>query len=101
MAKLTKKMLEDELVQLLKKINEEVVIDDVYGADYYYSDGKSAGAFCKIVIKDWRVYIWENGKTYYPINTINIDNQEYIDSWILCRISRITLTESSTCPSGN
>ena len=83
---ITKELVEEELVPLLKTINEQVTVEDIYGADYYYTDGFARGAICKIMIQSLRVYLWSNGKISYRMEPWAQEYMDEIESWISSKI---------------
>ena len=84
---LTRELIEEELVPLLKTINEQVSVEDVYGADYYYTDGFARGAICKVIIKSLPIYVWSNGKISYKAEPWVQDFIDQIDRWISSKLS--------------
>lgn len=84
---LTRELIEEDLVPLLKTINEQVSVDDIYGADYYYTDGFARGAICKIIVKSLPIYIWSNGKISYKAEPWVQDFIDQIDRWISSKLS--------------
>jgi len=86
MTNITKELVEEELVHLLKTINEQVTVEDVYGADYYYTDGFARGAICKVMIQSFRVYIWASGKISYKSEPWAQEFIDQIDSWISSKL---------------
>jgi len=91
-------MIDDELLPLLKTINEEVTVEDVYGIDFYYTDGRARGSLCKIIFNKWMLYVWATGEMYSTNEIMNNKIMDCLNSWICLKI---TSPESSTCPSGN
>ena len=93
---ITRKMIDNQLVPLLKTINEQVTVDDVYGIDFYHTDGAARGSICKIILSKSMVYLWANGETY--LNGMDEGIMNPLKTWIS---SKVSLSESSTYPSGN
>jgi len=82
---ITRKMIDDELVPLLKTINEQVTVEDVYGIDFYHTDGRARGSICKIILGKSMVYLWANGETYS--NGIDEAIMNPLKTWISSKVS--------------
>jgi hypothetical protein len=70
---ITKLAIENELVPLLKTINEEVTVKDVMNSDM---GGTTKDAICRITTETVSFYIWENATTLYLYNAINAMKHE-------------------------
>lgn len=86
MSIITKELVDEELIHLLKTINEQVAVEEVYGADYYNTDGLARGAICKIVTRSLRVYIWSSGKIWYKMEPWAQEFVDEIESWISSKL---------------
>jgi hypothetical protein len=73
---ITMAVIQNELVPLLKTINEEVTVKDIRGTDMLYRDGKFKDALCRITTETVSFYIWENTTTFYLYNVINAMKHE-------------------------
>jgi len=82
MAMITRPMVENELVPLLKTINEKVCVEDVTGGDLFYSDGAVTGSLCKIIFPKVIVYLWANGDVYCPTGIRNSNSMNTIKEWL-------------------
>jgi hypothetical protein len=82
MAMITRDMVENELVPLLKTINEQVCVEDVTGGDLFYTDGTVNDALCKIIFPKVIVYIWANGDIYCPTGIRNSNSMNTIKEWL-------------------
>ena len=86
---ITRKLVDDELLPLLKTINEEVTVENVYGVDLYYTDGCAEGAICKIVFNKFNkfmIYLWETGEMYCTNEMINNKIMDCLNSWISSKV---------------
>lgn len=87
MAMITREMVNNELVPLLKTINEKVCVEDVSGGDLFYSDGAVADSLCKIILPEVIIYIWANGDIYCPSGIKNSMSMNTIKEWLSPKFS--------------
>ena len=91
MAVITREMIENELVPLLKIINEEVCVEDVTGSDL---DGAVKDALCKIRFTKLNVYLWANGDIYCPSGIRNTNSMNTIKQWLSPKFTAFNLASA-------
>jgi hypothetical protein len=95
MANLTREMVDNELVPLLKSINEQIRVEDVTGGDIFYTDGTVQGSLCKIMCGTYTIYLWANGDFYCASGIRNNNVMNTLKEWLSPKFTSANLTSES------